>query len=242
MVISGKTEDPFIREFQSSVLKNKSDDPGIRRIQDYSTVLHRNNTPMNPSAFGAGSRSVKKFRTIGQTVRLTAVNKKYGRLLYHLALFFKPDSIVEMGTALGISTLYLAAGNPKARLITIEADPQLSATASEGFRMLGYQNITALNQTFRKALETIKEMELRNTLIFIDGEHTYEATLHYFNTCLCLKATSLILVFDDIRWSPEMFRAWKMIMQSPEAGITIDLFRMGIVFPGKSTRKISLWY
>jgi predicted O-methyltransferase YrrM len=242
MVISDKTEEPFIREFQAQVLKNKSYDPGINRIQEYITLLHRNHSPLESSSFGAGSRLVKKSRTISQTVRLTAVNKKYGSFLYHLALYFKPDSIVEMGTALGISTLYLACGNPKARLITIEADAQLSSLACEGFKMLGYQHIITMNETFLSALEKVRELELGNTLIFLDGEHTYEATWHYYQACLSLKTKSIILVFDDIRWSSEMLRAWRMITQSPDAGTTIDLFSMGIVFPGLSAKKISLWY
>jgi len=232
----------FIREFQAHVLKNKSYDPGIKRIQEYIALLHQNNNILEPSAFGAGSRLVRKFRTISQTVHLTAVNKKYGKLLYHLAFYFKPDSIVEMGTSLGISTLYLACGNPEARLITIEANSQLSSLAGEGFKMLGYQHIISMNETFVSALEKVREVELGNTLIFLDGDHTYDATMHYYQACLSLKTKSIILVFDDIRWSSEMLRAWRMITQSPESGTTIDLFLMGIVFPNRSVKNVSLWY
>jgi hypothetical protein len=38
-----------------------------------------------------------------------------------------------------------------------------------------------------------------------------------------------MIVFDDIRWSDGMLKAWKKIMADPGVKISMDLFCMGIV-------------
>ena len=44
----------------------------------------------------------------------SSVSEKYGALLYRISQWFNPEMIVELGTGLGISTLYLATGSPEA--------------------------------------------------------------------------------------------------------------------------------
>jgi hypothetical protein len=39
-----------------------------------------------------------------------------------------------------------------------------------------------------------------------------------------------VFIFDDIRWSEEMNRAWQKIKNHPSVMVSIDLFFMGIVF------------
>ena len=64
-------------------------------------------------SFGAGSRvSVSDLRTVRSFVRGSSVSPKYGALLYRISRWFGPEMIVELGTGLGVSTLYLAAGSP----------------------------------------------------------------------------------------------------------------------------------
>ena len=51
-----------------------------------------------------------------------------------------------------------------------------------------------------------------------------------------------ILVFDDIYWSKEMRQAWLEICADKRISLTIDLFKMGIVFinPNNSKDKQNL--
>ncbi len=75
-------------------------------------------------------------------------------------------------------------------------------------------------------LEQTSEVEM----VYIDGNHTKNATLSYFNQLLPKVTSQSILIFDDIYWSSEMEDAWEQIKNHPKVTVTIDLFELGIVF------------
>jgi hypothetical protein len=41
-------------------------------------------------------------------------------------------------------------------------------------------------------------------------------------------------VFDDIRWSDGMLRAWERIADDPRVALAVDLDRYGVAFTGGS--------
>jgi predicted O-methyltransferase YrrM len=170
------------------------------------------------------------------------VGTRHGRLLYHLVSYYQPDLIIEMGTAFGISTLYLALANPATPVITVEGNAHYAAIAAKIFNAVQLGNITLINRPFNETVEELRSRITPRTLIFIDGNHTLEATWQYFGAFTSTLRSPTILVFDDINWSEEMRQAWKKITESPDSGTTIDLFRMGIVFPGKGKGNYRLLY
>ena len=72
---------------------------------------------------------------------------------------------------------------------------------------------------------------------FIDGNHRYEPTLKYFEMLLGKSTDQSIFIFDDIYWSEGMCKAWKEIIARPEVTVSIDLYRMGIIFFRKESPK-----
>jgi hypothetical protein len=64
--------------------------------------------------------------------------------------------------------------------------------------------------------------------------------MRYFETALKYSHEKTALVFDDIRWSEEMLKAWKEIINHPQTTLTIDLFSMGIAFCDKGFSKQNL--
>jgi hypothetical protein len=79
--------------------------------------------------------------------------------------------------------------------------------------------------------ERLKELEQDSVpeLVFIDGDHSYEATMKYFNY-FSSRMKKGFLVFDDINWSAGMRKAWKGRPQNRT--VTIDLFYMGSSWAG----------
>jgi hypothetical protein len=67
-------------------------------------------------------------------------------------------------------------------------------------------------------------------LAFIDGNHTYEATINYFNLLLQKTHYNSVLIFDDIYWSKGMTKAWEEIKHHPKVTVTVDLFYIGLVY------------
>ena len=74
-------------------------------------------------------------------------------------------------------------------------------------------------------------------LVFFDGDHREEPTVHYFNLCCEQAHNDTIFIFDDIHWSEGMAKAWQTIIDDPRVTVSIDLFRLGIVFFRRECQK-----
>jgi predicted O-methyltransferase YrrM len=242
--LSCRKSDGFILDFKHNVLYNNSIFPEFQLIEQYRADLLLDKTVIETIPYGAGTRSGQHNRTIGHIARVASVPANYGRLLFRLVRHFQPDQIIEMGTALGISTMYLAMGNPAAKVITVEGNPLLVKIASERFSVYGLDNITLINSTFDDAIPRLIRDIRSNTLIYIDGNHTLEATLRYYQLFSEASGYSNIMVLDDINWSYPMTKAWKIITGTDCKGVIIDLFRLGIIFQGQNYKqqKIRLRY
>ena len=65
---------------------------------------------------------------------------------------------------------------------------------------------------------------------FVDANHTYEASLKYFDVLAQKVHEKSVVVMDDIHHSEEMERAWREICADERVTSTIDLYQMGLVF------------
>ncbi len=225
---------PFIYGFVNDVLRDKT------LYSDYSIIEKRRKKLMasgiiiSQDDFGAGNEGELSFsgtRTISKIIKHSAINLKYGRLLYRMSKYFKPSNILELGTSLGFSTMYLAAGNPDAITHTIEGCKSTAGIARENFKDTGLSNIKIYQGKFDEALPVLlKEAKGNLDLVFIDGNHRYQPTVSYFEQTLPLIGNDGVLILDDIYWSQEMEKAWTHIKKYSEVSVTVDLYRMGIVF------------
>ncbi len=181
---------------------------------------------------GAGHRrgKTKEWRKVSDIVKRSSAPLKYHRLLYRATRYFKPDITLEAGTSLGLGTLALALGNPEGRVFTVEGDPASARLARQLFEQQHLPNITLLNGTFREMFPKVFQQTHRLDLVFLDGHHEEEPTLEYFGAFLPRFHEKSILVMDDIYWSRGMFRAWNTVRHHPSVSLSIDLFRMGILF------------
>jgi len=179
-------------------------------------------------ASGDGRVTVKK--PVSSMVRRYAKPVKYAALLHRLVARFRPDTILELGTSLGISTMYLAAGNPAAQVTTLEGCPATAARAADHFRQGHFGNIRVVTGPFDDTLAGVVDAMAHADFVFFDGNHRLEPTLRYFRLCKARSHTGSVFVFDDINWSPGMRAAWQTIREDPSVTATVDLFMMGIAF------------
>jgi predicted O-methyltransferase YrrM len=225
---------PFVYELLTKVINQKTIKSEHSEIEKHRTDLLRNKNSITVTDLGAGAKTNKsKQKKISVIVQRTQKNKKYAQLLYRLAANFQTDTIVELGTSLGITSLYLAKANTATQLITIEGCTETAAIATRNFEMLSAKNINLLVGSFDELLPNVIQSiakEKKTTFIYFDGNHQKEATLRYFNWCLRVVNEKTVFVFDDIRWSEGMEDAWESIKQNPKVTVSVDLFFMGIVF------------
>ena len=226
----------FIDNFRIHVLNDAMAKSDFDKIESRRSILLQDSTTLPSAVFGAGSKKKRSDRTIGDITRIASVNDRYGRLLYRLAKYYSPSHIIELGTAAGISTQYLAIGNPRAEVITVEGNPDLAEVASRNFRINRIKNITVINSSFDDVLPQLVKYIVPGDIVYIDGNHTAEATWRYYSAFTAI-GKNPILVFDDINWSQGMRSVWKKIRSHARQGVIIDLFHMGIYFSNSQVPK-----
>jgi len=222
---------PFIYEYVIKVLRDRTIDRKIKRIDDFSSGLRLEKAKVETTGFGAGSHFGKRKNvSIGNIARLSSTQKKYGNLLYRTVMFFKPKVILELGTSLGIGTSYLALADQNAIIYTIEGSEILSALATKNFNRLKISNIKQYTGEFINVLPGLLDQLSDIDLVFIDGDHREEATVKYFELCLEAVNSESVIILDDIHWSSGMEKAWERIKEYSNVKLTLDLFRFGLVF------------
>jgi predicted O-methyltransferase YrrM len=222
---------PFVFDFIINVLRdiNKYDcHSTIEKLRDKLLTDHRT---IEVKDFGAGSSVINgKTRVIKDIARSSLKNKNFARLLYRIVKYYKPKTILELGTSFGITTSYLAMGNPQSTVFTLEGSGNISAIAQDNFNQLALYNIELVKGDFDQTLPGLLQKNYIIDLAFVDGNHQKEATLRYFKLLSEKIIPSSILIFDDIHWSKEMEEAWTLIKEHPSVKLSIDLFFMGLVF------------
>jgi predicted O-methyltransferase YrrM len=222
---------PFIFNFIKEVLNDDAVYPAYESVEKIKEELLRNNTRITLEDLGAGSVASKtNTRSISTIARHSAKSKKFARLLYRIVHQYKPATVVELGTSLGLSTAGFALANPLAKVYTIEGAASVAAIAKNNFRQLGIENIDLRVGHFDQQLPVLLADLNQVDLAFIDGNHQYEPTLDYFRQLVAKMKNDSILIFDDIHWSRGMEQAWQGIQQDEAVRCTVDLFFIGIVF------------
>lgn len=179
---------------------------------------------------GAGTRVWQRRRSVASIARHSGITERKGRLLFNTLRWFQPARILELGTSLGLSTLYMALARPESRILTLEGHSGVAQIAEETFRRLGLHNITVIRSSFEEGLgDALAEMGGVD-FVFIDGDHRYFSTIRAVDAIVAQAKPPFIIAVDDIRWSGEMKAAWNQIRHNAYLRLNLDLFDLGISF------------
>lgn len=221
---------PFVFDFVKNVLNDRQQYPAYEKVEALRNSLLNNQRELEVLDLGAGSgHSSSNRRSIAAIAKHAAKPRKLAQLLYRMVAHYRPQTLVELGTSLGISSAYLALARPESSLITIEGSPAIAAAAADNFRQISTGNIHQVTGHFDERLPEVLQQLSTVDFAFVDGNHRQAPTIRYFEALLEKTGNNSILVFDDIHWSREMEAAWEQIKAHPSVRCTIDLFFIGIV-------------
>ena len=221
---------PFVYNFVTKVLRARKNKPAYHSIELIRTKMLRSNAPIEVLPLGAKTTGKTSYIPLKKLVAKTSKSAKYGELLERICEYFEPQYALEIGSSLGISTLYQASGIHNGYLISLEGNPKSLEIAQHNIDSLGMQHVQFGLGLFDDTLPMVIEQVPQLDYVFFDGNHSLDATLRYFEWCLKKAHSNSVFIFDDIRWSEEMNRAWQKIKNHPSVMVSIDLFFMGIVF------------
>jgi len=220
-----------IGEFISQTLEHPGFYEAYGEIEALRAELLASRRKFKALDLGAGSKAMQgSLRSVAKVAQVAAVKPKYGQLLFRLANRFEPRTLLELGTSLGIGTLYLAKANPDAQIHSLEGCPETAKIALENFEKMGIHNIQVHIGDFGEQLPKILDKLSNLDFVFVDGNHQKEPTIQYFEQCLIKSTTKTIFIFDDIHWSEGMEEAWHNIQNHPQVCTSLDVFQFGIVF------------
>ncbi|HBF87617.1 MAG TPA: SAM-dependent methyltransferase [Bacteroidales bacterium] len=229
---------PFVYDLLTNIIEDETSFYCFEKIEQLRSDLLKNSELIEVTDLGAGSQKNKSNkRKISDIAKYSMTPKRYGQLIFRLVNHLKPHNIVELGTSLGLTTLYLSQPNSKANVYTIEGCPEIARVASKIFALTNANNIKQFVGNFDQMLPQVLTESSQVDFVYFDGNHRKEPTVNYFNLCLNHINDNTFFIFDDIHWSEGMSEAWGEIKKHEKVKVTIDLFFMGIVFFKKDLQK-----
>jgi predicted O-methyltransferase YrrM len=229
---------PFVYRLADTIIYDLSAKKVYTEIEKIRASLLADSRTITVTDLGAGSHVNKNSEKKISGIAAHALKPpKLAQLLYRLAHDLQPANIIELGTCLGVTTLYLQQAAPKAKIYTLEGSPATAKVARETFKKAGFNDIQLITGNFDDTLPGIINGLPQVDFVFVDGNHQKEATLKYFEWCLPKAHENTLLIFDDIYWSEGMKEAWDEIKAHPKVTVTIDLFWIGLVFFKKGITK-----
>lgn len=139
-----------------------------------------------------------ELEQIGRADRIPILDRASARLLSTLVHCMQANRILELGTACGYSTLWMAlAVPPVGKIWTIDPDVERTKVAASFLERAGVrERVEIITQP---ALEVLPTFQQRNLdIVFIDAvKEEYEGYLHY--AVPLLKLSGLVVV-DNLLW------------------------------------------
>ncbi len=224
---------PFVYDFYKHVLSDTEEYQQFRVVNRLRKELESVSRFIKRKDLGAKRKDFpgdQRFVRVRDIVHQSCVSQKKGELLFRMVRQYKPANILELGTSLGISSIYLGLASPDSRIITLEGCLDSANVAHENFDKSGLKNIEIITGNFEDKLTGALEKMPSPDLVFFDGNHKMKPTLAYFEECLKHISQNTIFIFDDIHWSSGMEEAWRTICRHKKVKVTVDLFQMGVVF------------
>ena len=146
-----------------------------------------------------------EIRAEGLAAGLPLVEPETARLLRSLTIALDAHAVLELGTAIGYSALWMAqALRPGGRLISLELDPARAATARTNFARAGLSDTVSV--IVGDAARFVHKVSGPFDLIFQDGDKgQYEPLL---DALVALLRPGGVLVTDNVLWDGEVIEGF----------------------------------
>lgn len=147
----------------------------------------------------------------------------YYRLLYELAARLRPATFLEVGTQAGTSACHVAAASPGTRVVTLDVDVRSAEGVAALARERALRNLEAVHadSTRREGLEAALRLG-RLSLLFVDGDHSYEALRSDLATFAPLLEPGGLALVDDVELLDGTRAAWAEF-KAAHLGAALDL-------------------
>lgn len=226
---------PYLFEWVRMVMGDKNSYYVWDEIEEIRQEMLKDTRELEFVDYGSGAqrKGEQSSRRVCDLAKNSLARRKDAQLLARLVGWLGKNGekgliVVELGTSLGVTTAYMAAMDSRNKVVTCEGCPAVAEVARENWENLGLKNVEC----------RVGEIDVvglcsdlpRVDVVFMDANHTYDATLRYFDVLASHVHEKTVIVVDDIHYNAEMQKAWQVICADERVTSTMDLYRMGLVF------------
>lgn len=160
-------------------------------------------------------------------------HRRFYELIFRLVNEVQPSCIFEVGTGIGLTTLYLAA--PCKHIPVTSVDMLRTDEQTDFVKALMRQHapLVNLHQTDRISTYVVEEFEVigQRPLFFIrldllSPEEAEQILVHILEIVTPLA----VLIVTGIHSMKRLNELWKRLINSDCTGVTFDLYELGVVF------------
>jgi predicted O-methyltransferase YrrM len=160
-----------------------------------------------------------------------------GRLLCAAVRFLRPTRVLELGTAYGMSSLFMGLKLERLStpwsITTVDGSEAMHALALPMLRDTFKERVTCVLGSSQQVLKSLNTAGSRFDLLFHDAEHSCDAYVSDFNAAEPLLTSGAVCLIDDLRWDEGRFHAgaakayegWQHIVAHPRVLKAAELDR-----------------
>jgi len=216
-----KVHSPFVFKFVTDVFEDERFYHFMGVIEGYRRNLLGTGYKINTN---------KGTRSVNQIVKNQAISPKIGGILFKIVHEYKPNTVLELGTNLGVATLYQATAESSNQIITLEEDAAISATTQEYFKKLGTRNVELIGGEMGKTLPSALKKLGTVDQIYFNNFWGYEDSLTYFETCLPYLVPNTVFIVRTPYANEDSIKFWTEIKQHPSVKLSLDIYDLGLLF------------
>jgi predicted O-methyltransferase YrrM len=168
--------------------------------------------------------------TAGKAFRKYGISLKEGRLLFRLANYHKPLSILTVGSSMGFVPLCLTGYASAARCITLEENGDFAEMAMNLVKQKTAASIEICFGEYEKQIITALEKPGRIDCLYLGKAVDIQTQENVFAQCIPRFHEESICIVEGIHASPARKQWWKMLCRHPKVTVSIDLSMLGILF------------
>jgi hypothetical protein len=158
-------------------------------------------------------------------------------LLFRLSNYFKPHTILEIGSLDGLATKALSLGWPQANLNSFEKNKKDYLISKPQVDKLKISKLEIENISTACKIKSNTFLDVPNDLIYFNGTDLGSVLLTSFELILSNVSNNSVCVFNGIHHSKASKEAWESIKNNSAVSVSIDTFTFGFVFFRKEQSK-----
>jgi predicted O-methyltransferase YrrM len=189
--------------------------------------LSRNKEVIEDEDPGAGSHLKSKDLQVRQIAATSVSSQEKCEWLFRVMLMLQPKHVLELGTSLGVSSLYMAGALPTSTIYTMEGRSSIIKIAKNNISAASVNNIELIEGNFDDTLSATLDQVNPIDFVILDGNHQYTPTMEYMSMVMTKQPMAILV--DDIYWSEEMTRAWHEIKSIKHFNVRIDFYHFGLL-------------